>query len=355
VLGARGGRGADREGGRPRDAAPGGRAPTLGARMKSRAVLDDRMPRLEPLSSDPVGARALARAAIRARRAEPSEGEPFLSALESAVGTDSALGVVVRSESRSVGIAVWTPPSPIGTTLELFFLDEGARSAAAYRAFLDEIVRAHGPIAFAPGGLAGLSSVEEEAVMRGLGFAPFGRSELRFPVGTPPPRPRDTSLQPRPARADDRDALARLHERAYRGRFDRYLFLVDDDPARDAARAMEEIFGGRWGEFRPWASAVIDGADGPVAAALVVGAPFGLLVADVMVDPAHQGRGMGREVLTASLRAIRAREPSIVALAVTEGNARAERLYAGIGFVRALGPSYAWYSTERIPVAPAGG
>jgi ribosomal protein S18 acetylase RimI-like enzyme len=308
---------------------------------------------LRPLSADPTRAVALARRAIQARNNPDADAGAFLSMLERDVAEGSASGALRVEGSQVTGIAVWEPPNELGMTLEAVYGVEGRQASADYRAFLTEIQRSAGPILFAPRGLAGLSPDEEADVMAALGFARFGRSEMRYPLETPDPEDRgDRPWRPREARPDDLGELARLHEIAYRDHFDRYLYLASADAGRDAALVIREILEGRWGEFLPWASAVVEEAGNLVAAALVVRGPHGPLIADVMVDPGRRGRGLGRAVLSAAVRALRARKESVIALNVTEGNARAIRLYERLGFVRSAGPSYGWYSRERIPVPP---
>jgi ribosomal protein S18 acetylase RimI-like enzyme len=97
---------------------------------------------------------------------------------------------------------------------------------------------------------------------------------------------------------------------------------------------------------------VCEGTGGLVAAALVVRASYGPLIADVMVEPDRRGEGLGWEVLSATVRALRERNESVIVLNVTEGNRRASHLYERLGFVRTIGPSHGWYSTARIPVSP---
>lgn len=308
---------------------------------------------VEPVSRAPEASLELARRAIRSRTPPGHAALEPVTALEDDLANGRALGVLRLEGDRPVGIAVWEVPSALGITLEIVFLDEGVSSPSAYREFLGEIAGVAGPIVFAPGGLAGLTGAEESSVMRGLGFAPFARFEMRLPGAVPlPDVPQGGPPPSRTARSTDLAALTELHARAYDDRFDRYLFLADPDPQRDAELAVRGILEGRWGEFLPWASAVIEEGDRLIAASLVVRASYGPLIADVMVDPATQGRGAGRAVLSASVRALRERGESVIVLNVTEGNERAVRLYEGLGFVRTLESSYAWYSTERIPFGP---
>lgn len=311
------------------------------------------MAALRPISSDPPTALGLARQAIIARNEPASELAPFLSMVERDVANGEAAGVLRVEGERVVGIALWEPPTILGATVQVMFAVEGAQTPENYRDFFRELAGVVGPIVFAPGGLAGLTVAEEEGVMRGLGFARFARSEMRYPASAP-----DLPSSPEPppglraSRPDDLSSLTRLHEAAYRGHFDRYLFLTDPDPVRNAELEVGGIVGGRWGEFLPWASWVMEGEGGIEAAVLVVRAPYGPLIADVMVEPARRGRGLGRLVLTATLHALRGRKESVIVLNVTEGNRRALRLYERLGFIRSLGPSFGWYSTARIPTTP---
>ena len=308
---------------------------------------------LRPLSSDRKAALALARRAILSRNDSDAETGPFLSMVEREIANDSAFGALRYDADRVGGIAVWEPPNELGATLQVVFLIEGEQTATNYRTFYEEIQGVAGPVVLAPGHLAGLSDADEDRVMEGLEFARFSRSEMRYPPESPAPDGApDPTVRLRVAAPDDQPALARLHERAYRDHFDRFLFLADPDPVRDADVAMRDILGGRWGEFLGWASAVAEGDGDLSAATLVVRASYGPLIADVMVDPHVQGRGLGRAVLAASIRALRDRNESVIVLNVTEGNARANRLYERMGFVRSLGPSHGWYSKVRIPVSP---
>jgi ribosomal protein S18 acetylase RimI-like enzyme len=309
---------------------------------------------VRPLADDPAAAVALLREALAARGPPAEEALPWHSTLERAVADGSAHGIMEHENGTGIGIAVWDPSSPVGATVEVLYRTAPHRSAVGYRRLIDEIRRAAGLVAFAPGGLSGLTEVEEAELMRGLGFGRFARSEMRLPPAAPTPPPREGApSRLRRVRPNDEAGLADLHRRAYDGRFDQYLFLADTDPRRDSELAVKELLGGRWGEFLPWASPVADGENGPAGAVIVVRAPYGPLIADVMVDPAVQGRGLGRRLMVECIAALRERNESVIVLNVTEGNAPAVALYESLGFVRTLGPSYAWYARDRIPV-PSG-
>jgi ribosomal protein S18 acetylase RimI-like enzyme len=63
--------------------------------------------------------------------------------------------------------------------------------------------------------------------------------------------------------------------------------------------------------------------------------PAGVLY-DIVVDPAHRGRGVGRVLLDATLDALQAKGAPRVVLSTAEGNKPAQRLFARAGFRRTM-------------------
>jgi ribosomal protein S18 acetylase RimI-like enzyme len=63
--------------------------------------------------------------------------------------------------------------------------------------------------------------------------------------------------------------------------------------------------------------------------------PAGVLH-DIVVDPAHRGRGVGRALLDATLAALEARGTPRVVLSTAERNEAAQRLFARAGFRRTM-------------------
>ena len=308
---------------------------------------------LVPFPADPVTAVTLLEDALRARLAPGEDLRDLLPPLASAVQGARALGGLLREDGEVHGIALWEPAGPVGVWLRLLYLTPAHATVDRYRDALDLVERTAGPLAFAPGPLAGLTEEEESSLLRGRGFAPYGRSEMAFPPTAPvPPLALPPGTEVRSARLEDEPILARLHEHAYRDHLDRYLGIEDLDPSRDADRQVRACFSGRYGELLIPGSTVVS-LDGAVAAAVVaVRVPPRALLVDVMAEPDLHGRGLGRAAVIASLRDLRARGENSIFLNVTEGNRRALRLYSGLGFVRTLGPSKEWYDARRLKVEP---
>jgi len=60
------------------------------------------------------------------------------------------------------------------------------------------------------------------------------------------------------------------------------------------------------------------------------------VVYDIVVDPAHRGHGIGRQLLDATLAALAARGAPRVVLSTAEQNESAQRLFARAGFRRTM-------------------
>jgi predicted N-acetyltransferase YhbS len=112
--------------------------------------------------------------------------------------------------------------------------------------------------------------------------------------------------------------------------------------AQEHERDLVELLAGRLaGPVVDDASAVISDESGGVAGAVIVtrigpepwGWPGGAWVADVLVVPDWQGRGLGRALLRHAITRSTAAGEESIGLTVTDGNP-AERLYAALGFRR---------------------
>ena len=84
------------------------------------------------------------------------------------------------------------------------------------------------------------------------------------------------------------------------------------------------------GEVVGYAYAVVEGYD-----YMALRGPAGVLH-DVIVDPEHRGRGVGRLLLSAMLEFFRSRGVQRVVLSTAEQNEAAQRLFASAGFRRTM-------------------
>jgi len=305
-----------------------------------------------PLAEELEAAIRLAKAAILGRPWVGDRGPELAREFAESARTGGRVGAVLRVGGAGVGIATWAPHGPLGASVHLFYVDPSHAAPETYARFWAGLAPLAGPIVFVPGEIAGLTEAEESALMSGVGFARFGRSEMQFQGDVPPPVGGGLAGALRPVGPADSAELARLHRLAYHSRFDRYLFLEEDDEVADAQRMVRDLFAGRWGAFCPEGSRAVEVDGRLVAAVLSTRRPEGALIADVVVDPALQGKGLGGAVLSAAVADLLGAGIRPVTLNVTEGNDRAARLYERLGFVRTLGPSRDWYDPRRIPFPP---
>jgi ribosomal protein S18 acetylase RimI-like enzyme len=84
------------------------------------------------------------------------------------------------------------------------------------------------------------------------------------------------------------------------------------------------------GEVIGYAYAVIEGYD-----FMALRGPAGVLH-DIIVDPGHRGRGIGRLLLEAALAFFRSRDVPRVVLLTADQNVAAQRLFASMGFRRTM-------------------
>lgn len=269
--------------------------------------------------------------------------------------TGECVGTLAADGSALLGIAVTTRVALPGRRVNLLYLIPEARSTFSYREFLGRVIEAAaegGPVAFTTGDILGLEEAEQAEMMEPLGFRHFSRTMMEFPDGTGLPSAELLAgTSSRMLVLQDVAQLAALHRTAYAGRFDRYLFMEDPDPARDSERMMDRLFQGEYGPFLPEDSRVAERDGKVVGGSIFVMFEGHPLLADVMVDPAMRGQGVAAALITAGLASLRARGQPALRLSVTDGNGRAERLYRSLGFVRIHGGT-GWYSTTCIPFPP---
>ena len=304
-----------------------------------------------PFPVDLAESLTLAEAALRSRLAPGERFDDFWPQISSGIRTGRLNGGLLRKEHATCGVATWDSAGPFGVSVRLLYLTPPNATGEGYREALDSVGRVAGAIAFTTGQLSGLNDADERLVMDERGFAPFGRLEMALPVSVSV-RTGDVpvGVAVRPVVPGDEAALARLHERAYRNHLDRYLAIEDLDPVRDAELQLRQYFSGRFGEvLSPGSTLVL--VDREVASAVITTRrPNQALIIDVMSDPDRQGRGFARLALTESIRQLRDRGETAIALNVTVGNDRAHRLYLGVGFVQTMGPTKEWFDARRMPV-----
>ena len=154
--------------------------------------------------------------------------------------------------------------------------------------------------------------------------------------------PSDAPAIVRPASPEDLPALGRLGAllvRTHHG-FDPARFIpaqpgTEHGYAAYLGTQLREpdvvvLVAEREGEVLGYTFAEIEGND-----YMALRGPAGVLH-DIVVDPAHRGRGVGRMLLDATLAALTERGAPRVVLSTAERNESAQRLFARAGFRRTM-------------------
>lgn len=148
----------------------------------------------------------------------------------------------------------------------------------------------------------------------------------------------------RPFRRDDIAAAARLIHRSHEGSLDAALNLTYTTPGLCRGFVETLVLRSGCGRFDTEASFLADGGDGAMGVVLAsdLSRTNGHLC-QVSVSPAAQGKGLGRLLVSESLRAFRDRGLRTASLSVTVDNRVAYRLYEQMGFrLRREFTAHAW-------------
>ncbi len=239
----------------------------------------------------------------------------------------------VGPKDEAVGIAWWEPPSEIGRRVGVFLVPEFRREAS-FAAFLTALeTLPGGPIVEVSDEIPGLPPVVRARVLSSRGFVPVSRLDLTWPPDRSVPSVREVrDGVVRVLGEGDAGPLARLLERAYADNpVDLALFRQRRDPDEDAEEAIRTIL---FGGIGPWISSASFGVEveGRLMAATLVNDYHGVLISEVMVDPAHRRKGWARALLVRTLARLREMARADIRLVVTLTNTPAYRLYTELGF-----------------------
>jgi ribosomal protein S18 acetylase RimI-like enzyme len=251
------------------------------------------------------------------------------AAIEPARATGHLPGLVVRDEARR--IRGWTWYLQHAGCLQVAALVADAPDVS--RALVDgvlESVEASTAVATIVTLRGRPPGAQEALEARNLKTAPW--MYLRATIGARPARGGDVG---RPWRESDVPAVADLCARAYADADGVRAFapLGTDAEWREYLRTL--LYTNGCGNFLAAASRIVEGPDGRPVAAIITAeiAPTVAHVSQIVVDPAAQGRGLGREVLGAALSSAEAMGYGDVTLLVASDNRAARHLYATVGFV----------------------
>jgi ribosomal protein S18 acetylase RimI-like enzyme len=178
------------------------------------------------------------------------------------------------------------------------------------------------------------------------GFQSCGRHYLVRLLHEPPPPALDLpdGLRLRPLKREDIGLAARVVHRSHEGSLDAALNLTYATPAQCRSFVETLVLRAGCGRFAARASFVAEGGEGPAGVLLAshLSRTNGH-ICQVSVLPEAQGRGVGKALMVAALRAFREEGLEAASLSVTVGNEPAYDLYRRLGFrLRKPFAAHAW-------------
>jgi ribosomal protein S18 acetylase RimI-like enzyme len=188
---------------------------------------------------------------------------------------------------------------------------------------------------------AGVSGLDEEdeteladRFLRVSGASVLRRARLERAVPLPiPGAPLTEPKRLRRVRARDVpvDALTELDWRSFLGTPDETLVA---DTIEENRQTIVDLLGGKLGPFLDEASTTLVQDDGALVGAILTAEHDArtAVFLDLLVDPSHRRKGVGRFLIAWGLRALTALGYSTARLWVTEANEPASSLYRSVGF-----------------------
>jgi predicted N-acetyltransferase YhbS len=184
--------------------------------------------------------------------------------------------------------------------------------------------------------LPGIEPGAQPGLLRRRGFWHRAKVLMRRPVSGPSSiaaLTREGHL--RSPVSSDLEAIVHLYARAFTDRPGEFWVWSSPDPEADAREYLAQYIGpdGSWSlDFVPGASAIWE-SEGAVVGAVLVESTVGRLptVANLMVDPDHQRRGIGRRLMQHALQTLDVTNPGPVELVAIRGGAPFQ-LYQELGF-----------------------
>ncbi len=200
------------------------------------------------------------------------------------------------------------------------------------------VTRLDAEVARLEGGVSGLSEEEESELGTRFARVPGASLLLRARMEriVPPPLPGGSLSDPPgvervPVRSVPLDALAELDWRAFAGTPDQNLVA---DTLAEERQTVADMLAGRIGRFLDEASTALLTPEGHLVGAVLTSenSPRTAVLVDLLVEPTHRRKGLGRFLVLWALRAMTALGYSTARLWVTETNRAAWALYVSLGF-----------------------
>jgi len=258
-----------------------------------------------------------------------------LQALVAALATRRAQALIAVEAGRPVGAVVLSRQGGQGQIHLLHFLPEAAQARSALLERAESELAQEGGLASIQASLARFPEMELGEVFVGRGYTAVPRARMVLDLAG---FAQDVLLPAEyrlvPWQAERLDEATRLVHAAHQALEDRTVF-PEWSGLEGARHLLEQATGGTFGRFDPVLSPMLL-VGGELAGLCLslwhVALPNQGFIADLCVEEAQRGRGLGRALAVASARAFREAGAGVLGLAVTLSNQPALHLYESLDF-----------------------
>lgn len=244
-------------------------------------------------------------------------------------------GWVARERTGAVaGLVIARRDRRWGWAVHVLYLRPGHRSRRAFPTLFRELAACEGRPFSLDADLPGVGGPRRTAGILPPGWALLSHQRLRRSThGVPEPRWSLGRARLRPLRRSDRDGVARLAVRAYRGEVDEVMVLHQRSGRGTAIAYFARTSFAPSAHLLPWASWVVEGPQGLLGAVVVHRNRNEVGISNLVVDPRFRRRGWGSALLRSALRSSAEHGLTQAKLLVTCENAtRALEIYRRLGF-----------------------
>lgn len=248
-----------------------------------------------------------------------------------------------KQPDLAAGVAILDRVDGMGMRAFYLYAERDHQNPGSLRDFvsgLNAYSLEHGGLFAVSNAIPGISHGDQSSILGPMGYVHVGRKAMRFDItaATPPeeaPLPYGRQVAVGIHRIEE---LVNLYALSYAHHRDQLFSEMPKDPKGTGRSYLEDFFLDVDIPITAWGSFGVE-HEGRLVAAILVRDEYRApqdsrkrWIYDLMVDPEHRGKGIGRYLLSRLVREARDRGVTELDLEVTEGNP-AEKIYAGLGFV----------------------
>lgn len=248
----------------------------------------------------------------------------------------------LKQPDAAAAVAIMDRVEGLGMRVIYLYADNEHQDLANISEFLkgiSEYAGDHGGLFAVANSIPGVPLKQQTSIMEPMGYVHFGRKMMKLEIASntpkePSPLPygKDASVT-----INRIEELVNLYALSYEGHKDQVFSEKPKDAKGTGRKYLEDFFLDVDIPTAPWGTFGVE-HEGTLIAAVLAREEFRASkesrvrwIYDLMVDPAHRGKGIGRHLMSKLAIEARGRGVTELWLEVTDGNP-AEKLYQEYGF-----------------------